>query len=410
MAETLDVVVVGATGFTGRLVVEYLHRTYGVDGPLRWGMAGRSVERLEALRRSLTASDRDVIPIRQVDTQDAAQAAALARSARVVCTTVGPYALLGTELVAACAQHGTHYCDLTGEVQWMRRMIDRYHDMATNAGARIVHACGFDCVVSDLGVHFIQQKMHERHGVYGRQVKLRVQRMQGGISGGTFASALNVIREAIDDVAVREVLSHPYSLNPAGGMQGGDRPDAMGARYDADLASWQAPFVMAPVDTRVVRRSHALRGLPFGDDFIYDEGVATGPGATGYLRALIRSAQGLGFMALLALPPTRYLISRIAPAPGQGPERDTIDRGGFDMLLLSKHPSDSALDLMGYVRGSRDPGYGATSEMLAESAVCLALDDLATPAGVLTPAVAMGEKLVDRLQANTCVTFEVSED
>ncbi len=402
----LDLVVWGATGFTGRLVAEYLLGRYGAAGDLSWAMGGRSEAKLEGIRSGL-GEGAEGIPLLVGDSHDPASLDAIVTRARVVCSTVGPFARYGSELVAACARHGTHYCDITGEVQWMRRMIDAHEGAARESGARIVHACGFDSIPSDLGCLFVQEAMREAHGHPAAEVKLRVRRLKGGLSGGTAASMLNALEEAKGDRSVRRVLGHPYSLNPEGEQSGPDGSDQRGAVWDPDVGSWTAPFVMAAVNTRVVRRSNAVAGYPYGRDFRYSEAMMTGRGAAGWARAAAVTAGLGGFVVLASVPPSRSLLEKLVlPKPGEGPSEAEREGGCFDMVVVGK---GGGAEIRARVQGDRDPGYGATCKMLGESAVCLAQDagDLEVGGGFWTPATAMGGRLIDRLRANAGMSVEL---
>lgn len=400
-----DVVVWGATGFTGRLVAEYMYQTYGAGGDVKWAVAGRNASKLAALRLEVAGPEAGSIPEIVADSADEESLRELVESTRVVCTTVGPYAIYGSLLVRLCAETGTHYCDLTGEINWMRSMAEEYGSSAEASGARIVHNCGFDCIPSDLGTFYIQNRMQELHGVYAPRVKFRVVKFEGGMSGGTAASAINMMEETARDPSLRELMADPYALNPPNMPRGDDGADQVNAEYDQDFQQWTAPFIMGPVNTRVVRRTHALLGYPWGKHFRYDEATLTGDGPGGFMRAMmIAGATGL-MNAATALGPVRGLIARAAPSPGEGPSEDVIRNGFFDIELLATHPGDPGLNLKARVTGDRDPGYGATSRMIAESAVCLACDELESPAGFVTPAVAMGEKLIDRLVDKGGMTF-----
>jgi short subunit dehydrogenase-like uncharacterized protein len=406
----LDVVVWGATGFTGSLVAAYLAQRYGVGGDLRWALGGRSRDKLEALRDALggdTGADVSGLPLVVGDADDEASLAALARRTRVVCTTVGPYARCGSKLVAACARAGTHACDLTGEVQWMRRMIDAHEREAAASGARIVHTCGFDSIPSDLGVFFLQREMRARHGAPSPHVKYRVRKFQGGFSGGTAASMLNLLEESARDPEVRRLVADPYALNPEGRRTGPDGPDQAAPAWDTDFAAWTAPFVMAAVNTRVVRRTNALTGYAYGRDFRYDEAMLMGPGPAGWARAAALSA-GLGGVLLAgSIGPLRRALGRMLPAPGEGPSAAEREAGFFDVLLFGEQPDGRGEGLRARVTGDRDPGYGSTARMLGESAVCLARDELAVGGGFWTPASAMGEPLLERLQASAGLAFSL---
>lgn len=400
----------GATGFTGRLVAGFLLRRYGPPGrELRWALSGRSREKLQRVREELARETgveeaRD-LPLHIADAADPEALGTLAGSTRVVCTTVGPYAMYGSALVAACADAGTHYCDLSGELPWMRRMIDAHEGRARATGARIVHSCGFDSIPSDLGVRFVQEAMRERYGVVSPHVKLRVKSLRGGVSGGTAASMLHLVEEARADAAVARLVADPYALNPEGERAGPDGPDPRAPAWDPDFRSWSAPFVMSVVNTRVVRRTHALGGFPYGRDFRYDEALLTGPGPLGWARA-VGVAAGTGGLALAAsVGPLRGVLARILPAPGEGPSAEARRKGGFDLRLHARSPDDPARSLRARVTGDRDPGYGSTAKMLAESAVCLAADALAVGGGFWTPAAAMGDALRARLESHAGLSF-----
>jgi short subunit dehydrogenase-like uncharacterized protein len=404
----LDLVLFGATGFTGRLVAEYLVQK---RPSVRWAIAGRSRDKLERVRDELAAIDPGAkdLPIVVGDSLDRAAMDDIAKRTRVVCTTVGPYAKYGSALVAACAEHGTDYCDLTGETFWVRDMIDAHHARAAETGARIVCSCGFDSIPSDLGVFLLHNHLAARaRGADGRlaEAHFRVLRMKGGASGGTIASALGTA-ERFGDRSVRRVLSDPYALNPKGEHGGPDARDSMAPRRDPQTGRWLAPFVMGPVNTRVVRRTNALLGYPYGRDFRYDEAVDAGEGAAGLARAAMVSAGLLGFTAALALKPARTLLARVLPAPGEGPSREKRESGYFKVEIRGVSAAGEAVRAR--VEASQDPGYGATAWMLAESALCLAEDDLPTRGGLLTPASCMGMQLASRLR-EAGITLRVEED
>jgi short subunit dehydrogenase-like uncharacterized protein len=404
----LDVVVWGATGFTGALVAEYLFERYGAEGPLSWALGGRNVGRLEAVRDGLGPGAK-ALPLLVGDANDKASLHRLAERTRVVCTTVGPYALYGSELVAACVETGTDYCDLTGEIHWMQRMIDTWQDAAERSGARIVHTCGFDCIPSDLGTFFVQREMQRRHGVPSPHVKLRVAGFRGGASGGTIASMLAMMEAARRDPSVMRAMNEPYSINPRGERSGPDGPERMVPAHDPDFEQWTAPFVMAGVDTKVVRRTNALLGYAYGRDFRYDEAMLTGAGPAGAVKAAASTAAIAGGMAAMALGPVRRLVAGRLPSPGEGPSKETRASGYFDLRLHAAHPTDPARALRARVTGDRDPGYGSTSKMLGESAVCLAQDRLGAGGGFWTPAAALGDALLERLVERAGLTFSIED-
>ncbi|MEM9256064.1 MAG: saccharopine dehydrogenase NADP-binding domain-containing protein [Pseudomonadota bacterium] len=395
-----DVVVWGATGFTGKLVVEYLVNTYGVDGTLKWAIAGRNPDKLAQLVMNLGLGD-ETLPLIIADSTDGASLEAMVERASVICTTVGPYAKYGTPLVAACVKAGTHYCDLTGEVQWMARLIPEFESAARDSGARIVHTCGFDSVPFDMGVWAVQQLMHERHGVFARRVKGRVGGSRGGASGGTLASIFNMMEEMRDDPSLRERMEDPYSLYPPGTPPGDDGPDQRGMLWDEDFDQWTTPFIMAAINTRVVRRSNALLAFPWGTGFRYDESllVRSRVGAM-----LATAANGAGMLGM-ALTPTRRLLQRVLPQPGEGPSEATRTNGYYEIFFHAVHPNERSRDARIKVRGDLDPGYGSTSRMLGEAAVCLALDPPLTGGGFWTPASALGATYLERLRDNAGVSF-----
>ncbi len=402
VARELDLVVYGATGFTGALVAEHL-RDHAPEG-LTWAIAGRNQGKLDAVAERLGLPES--VPRLLADSHDDASLDALAARTRVVATTVGPYLKHGFGLARACAEAGTHYADLTGEVPFMQRTIAALHDAACASGARIVHTCGYDSIPSDLGTWLLQQAMVEA-GAPARKVRTVVGPSRGGVSGGTAASMLEIMKLA-EDRAARRAMADPYALDPEGDRGTADRWDDPKPRVDPYLGVHTAPFFMAPVNTRVVRRSHALLGRPWGTDFSYTEVMATGHGWKGAATAWgITGALGV-FLAAAANPATRELLERrVLPAPGQGPDREAREAGFFRHLVVGIG-KDRAHRMTARVVGPKDPGYGATAIMLGESALALAVQeaDLPDTAGVLTPSVAMGPVLVDRLRA-AGMTWEV---
>ena len=402
-----DIIVQGATGFTGTLVAAYLLRQYGANDSLRWAIAGRSEEKLRQLREQLgTAADE--LELIVADSFDKAALSELAAQTRVVLTTVGPYALYGSDLVEACVNAGTHYCDLAGEVQWIRKMIDQHHAKACETGAKIVHCCGFDSVPMDIGVWALQEAVHEKHGQYCKSISMMVRATRGAASGGTLASMMNLIKESREDRSIARVLIHPYSLNPEGERQGPDARDQKSVVYRDDAGSWTAPFVMAGVNTKVVRRSHALTAYPYGKEFRYDESVMTGRGLSGWMKGMLMTV-GLGAIVLLAsFTPTRKLLQRYVLAkPGEGPDEEMQKTGFFKLIQIGRLADGTTV--RGTVSGDQDPGYGSTSKMLSECAVCLAKDKLPVGGGILTPASAMARPLLKRLRENAGLTFELTD-
>jgi short subunit dehydrogenase-like uncharacterized protein len=317
-------------------------------------------------------------------------------------------------LVAACVNHGTDYCDLTGEIQWIRRIIDRFHDEARSQGTRIVHSCGFDSVPSDLGTLMVQQHANQTVGAPCSDVRAFVSMGGAEFSGGTFASMLNLFEEAAHDREVRKILADPYGLNPEGEREGPDGPSQWKPRYDEDLQMWTAPFVMALSNEKIVRRSNAVLEYPYGNDFQYSECMPTGSGWTGAVQAAgISGALGL-FTGAMALSPLRTLLQKfVLPESGQGPDRETREQGSFEVRFIGtgRDPETSEpFRISGKITSNRDPGYGSTAWMLGESAVCLALGETNTPAegGILTPASGIGMPLVERLQ-RTGMSFRTAD-
>ncbi len=404
---TCDVVVFGATSFVGQILTRYLFEEFGLDGKLRWAAAGRSLPKLEEVRRSL-GKGAGKLTLIEADAGDEASLRKLCRGARVIVSTVGPYALYGEPLVRVCAETGTDYCDLTGEVQWMRRMIHKYEKLAQASGARIVHNCGFDSIPSDLGVHFLQQQSRERFGKPCTTVKMRVRSMRGSFSGGTVASLLNVLKEVKADPALRKQLADPYSICPAGSVKRVRQANVGLAEYDPDFKAWIAPFVMSAINTRVVHRTNALLHDAYGPEFRYDEAVLTGRGWRGRLAATATGA-GLGaFVVAGSIGTVRSLLEKyVLPAPGQGPSPEAQLKGGFDLRFHGRTQQGDVLRTR--VTGDRDPGYGSTARMLGQAAACLAGDisRKQVAGGFWTPATAFGDRIVDRLRAHSGVTFDV---
>ena len=404
-----DLVLLGATGFTGRLVAEYLLSRHDADGDFKWALAGRSQDKLEGVRTELGESAAG-LPLLIADSHDRASLDALVAQTRAVCSTVGPYALYGSELVAACAASGTDYCDLTGEVPWMRQMLDAHEAAAIESGARLVHCCGFDSVPSDLGVWFLQ---HHAQRLFGRpmtRVRLGVQSLKGKMSGGTAASMLNIIESSRADPEIARIAKNPYALCPAEFRKGPRQPYVKGPTFDDDLNAWLAPFVMAAINTRIVHRSHSLQGRPWGEDFSYEEAMMTGRGFQGRRRAITWSLALGGFALGASLRLTRKLMQkRVLPKPGEGPSPEERERGQFKLLLVGR--DDDGHEIRVRVTGDRDPGYGSTSKMLGEAAYTLATDvpEGMPPGGFWTPSTAMAEKLIPRLVEHAGLSFEVLE-
>ncbi len=396
MNKAFDLLVYGASGFTGRLVVEYLLKQYGppssAPGGLRWAMVGRSLEKLATVRSELGAPD--TLPLIAADASDPVALKAIVQSTKVVLTTVGPYQLYGEPLVAACAAYGTDYVDLCGEPAWMRLMIDAHEEAAKKSGARIVFSCGFDSIPFDLGVWFLQQQFMAKFAQPAPRVKGRVRKMKGTFSGGTAASMKATMAAAAADPKILDLLKNPFSLTP--GFAGPAQPHGMKPMFDESIQSWVAPFVMAPINTRNVHRSHALLGHPWGKDFVYDEMFITGPGEKGEAVAN-------------AMASDRSMSSKEGPKPGEGPSREERENGYYDLMFLGERRLDNGevQRLSVTVKGDRDPGYGSTSKMITEAALCLLREDLSARGGLWTPGALMPEVLMKRLSQHAGISFSL---
>jgi len=384
-----DFVVYGATGFTGQLVAEYLAQHYGGKGDPKWAMAGRNLEKLASVRDAIGApADTALI---QADASDPASLKALVDQTRSVLTTVGPYQLYGSELVAACAASGTDYLDLCGEPVWMRQMIDAHQARAQSSGARIVFSCGFDSLPFELGVFFCQETAKKTLGAPVSRVKGRVRAMKGTFSGGTAASMKATFAAAAKDLSLVALLKNPFVLTP--GFEGPKQPPGNKPLFDQDLDAWAAPFVMATINTRNVHRSNLLMGFPYGKEFIYDEMVLTGPGEKGEANAKLVAAANL------------EKAGPGGPKPGEGPSKEERENGLYDLLFVGMGEDGRQVRIA--VRGDRDPGYGSTSKMIAECAICLLRDTPGVLGGIWTPGAAMGNRLIKRLVDHAGLTFEV---
>ncbi|ELZ39831.1 saccharopine dehydrogenase family protein [Halorubrum tebenquichense] len=400
---TYDVVVWGATGVAGRFTAEYLTERYGPDD-LALAIGGRDRGKLDAVAADLAGrSDAwDDVPVVVGDATDAESLRAIARETRVVCTTVGPYTRLGTPLVEACVEAGTDYCDLTGEVNWVRETVDRFHEAAVDSSARIVHSCGFDSVPADLGTLLVQSFAAETFDAPCETVRIYLEGGSGSVSGGTLASFGELFEAAATDPLARETLRNPYSLAPAGERSGVDPGEQRRPRRDPLRGAWTAPSPMASVNERVIRRSNALLGYPWGREFRCSEVVPTGEGLRGATTAGL-VAGGLGaFSAAMSIGPVRSALRRhVFPDPGEGPTREEAEAGHFRIRLLGRGTAtEGPFTVEAEFGADRDPGYGATARMLGESAVCLARDEVDSPfdGGVLTPASGIGLPLAERLR------------
>lgn len=379
-----DVVVYGATGFTGRLVAEYLSHASTGSAP-KWAMAGRNCAKLAEVRDLIGAPKE--IPLIEADASSPASLKAMCARTKVVLTTVGPYQLYGTPLVSACAETGTDYVDLCGEPNWIREMIETYDDAAKKSGARIVISAGFDSIPSDLGVWFLQQEAIRRFGAPAPRVKGRVRKMKGGASGGTLASMKEVMRAGMKNPSLLKIMGSPFALTP--GFEGPAQPSGMVPEYDRSAGVWVVPFVMAPINTKNVHRTNFLLGHPYGKDFVYDEMMYTTLGEAA--SALVDAAAKMNPFAGKGLK------------PGEGPSKEERETGFYDIVHIGEYPDGRRLQIA--VKGDRDPGYGSTSKMIAQAA--LALGETKSGGGVFTPGGVIAAPLVDRLQKYSGVTFTV---
>ena len=387
MAREFDIIVYGATGFTGRLVAEYLAGHY-TDGSLKWAMAGRSLTKLEQVHREIAAPAG--LPLLTADADDPAALEALVARATVVITTVGPYQLYGEPLLAACASTGTAYVDLCGEPAWMRQMIDKYDAAAKASGARIVFSCGFDSIPFDLGVWVAQQAAQKRFGRPAPRVKGRIRAMKGTFSGGTFASGKASMAAAAKDPSILRLTLDPFALAP--GFAGPHQPNGMVPHYDDAVEAWVAPFMMAVINTKNVHRTNFLAGHPYGEDFQYDE------------MTIVPGLGEIGKAAAHALAKMNPMAADKPPAPGEGPSKHERDTGFYEIDFVAEMPSGERVTAT--VKGDKDPGYGSTSKMISEAALCL-LRDVEGAGGIWTPGALMAEPLRKRLEAHAGLTFTV---
>ncbi|MEO0369298.1 MAG: saccharopine dehydrogenase NADP-binding domain-containing protein [Pseudomonadota bacterium] len=398
-----DVIVWGATSFTGKWVAKHMFDHYGAD-QVRWCMAGRNAAKLAEISDFIGDKDQTIATM-LADSNDMDSLRAMVKQTKSIITTVGPYAYYGSNLVQVCAEEGTHYVDLCGEVPWMREMIDTHLATAQSSGARIVHSCGFDSIPSDMGAFFMQKTANEKFGQPLKAVRYALLKSKGGMSGGTAHSMLNILKLAVEDKKVRKVLTNPYSLNPDPSKRGVDKWDQNSVKYSKELGRWTAPFLMAGINTRIVRRSNALMDNAYGDEFSYTETMATGKGASGYMTAKGISA-AIKSMAVMSFTGVgRAILNKILPEQGEGPTVDPENPGFYIIQLNGETNNGDAL--VGKLKGDGDPGYGSTSKMLAESGISLALDDLDVEGGFWTPASAMGDALLTRLQDKGGLTFEI---
>lgn len=408
MSPQYDVIVFGATSFVGQILVKYLSHTF--NGPdqesLKWAIAGRSLQKLDQIKAKIGEPNITAII---ADAQNEEAIVTMCEQSKVIISTVGPYALYGEALVKVCAETGTDYCDLTGEVQWIDRMLKKYEASAKASGARIVHCSGFDSIPSDMGVYFTQRESKKRLDEYCNAVSMRVKAAKGGASGGTIASMINIAEEAVKDPSLRKDLLNPYLICPKDHNYTQRQFDTKKPTFDKNFNGWTAPFIMAAINTRIVFRSNALMDNLYGKDFKYDEAMLVGTGFKGRLVATAIVA-GLGaFFIGAALKPTRWILENyVLPKPGEGPSPKDQVEGYYDIRFIGKTPSGKEISTK--VMGQGDPGYGSTSKMLGQVGACLALDThlLADKeGGFWTTSTLLGDRLIERLEKSAELKFEV---
>ncbi len=384
-----DIVVYGATGYTGQLVAEYLAAHYVGEGSPKWAMAGRSLEKLASVRDAIGAPA-DTAFIR-ADASDPASLKAMIDQTGSVVSTVGPYQLYGSELVALCAGTGTDYLDLCGEPVWMRQMIDAHEAAAKSSGARIVFSCGFDSLPFELGVFFCEETAKKVLGAPVARVKGRIRNGKLSLSGGTYASTKASFVAATKDLSLVAMLKDPFVLTP--GFEGPKQPPGNKTIFDEDLNSWSAPFPMSTINTRNVHRSNMLMGFPYGREFVYDEMISTGAGEEGQANAK------------LVMAATNKMSGGEGPKPGEGPSKEERENGSYDILFAGLGANGKQVCIA--VRGDCEPGYASTAKMIAECAICLLRDAPDVPAGIWTPGAAMQHRLIKRLVDHAGITFAV---
>jgi short subunit dehydrogenase-like uncharacterized protein len=406
-----DLVVFGATSFVGQILTRYLAEYFSTQQEqLSWAIAGRSQQKLQDLKSSLGTLG-ESLPILIADASNQAELNALCAQTRVVVSTVGPYALYGEPLIQACVTNGTDYCDLTGETQWIKKMIEKYESQAQQSGARIVHCCGFDSVPSDMGVYYLQQQAQKQFNAPATQVSMRVKTLKGGASGGTVASLINVIQEAAADPALRKDLVNPYVLCPPDHGNSQRQIYIKTAKFDSDFNAWIAPFVMAAVNERVVHRSNALSGNAYGSNFSYNEAILTGEGLKGRFKALgVVSGLGVFMLAAVSKPVSQLMERYMLPKPGEGPTPEQQRTGRFDLRFVGKTEAGQTLKIK--VTGDRDPGYGSTGKMLGQAALSLAIDHVkeakktGRAGGFWTPATMFDDRFIQRLTKHAGLAFQ----
>ncbi|KAF5833430.1 Saccharopine dehydrogenase-domain-containing protein [Dunaliella salina] len=412
-----EVVVWGATGFTGKLVCEHLARDYG--GKVKWAMAGRDNQKLEKVREELAQINPDVkdIPLLVADANNASEVGDVLKQSKVVVSLAGPFANVGNEVVAQAVEQGTHYCDITGELTWVRRNMEKYHATAEAKGTKIVHCCGYDSAPSDIGALMMAEYAERELGKKCAKVYTLAGLGLGGASGGTLATGMNMMEK--EPLEMSKVARDQYYLASYHKKTlGYDTPAPFWPTGIPETGEWGGPWVMEPCNARVVQLSNALLSPqgPYGRDFRYKEVLAGGGGLPGFLvSSLVTAIMGIGGFAL-STPQGMALFKRLAPAQGEGPPKE-IQRNGYwshKLVGVTEEPEGQEPTVFtGECSDSRDPGYWSTSRMVLEAALCMALDEGAIKksgkcrdGGVLTPASAMGLALMERFKG-AGLKFEV---
>ena len=402
-----DIVIFGASSFVGKLICQYMIKQF-TQGEVSWILAGRSESKLTDLKDSLGDKAKD-LPIIVADANDLDALKSMCEQTKVIMSTVGPYDLYGENLIQACVETGTDYCDLTGEPHWIKKMLESYEELAKKSGARIVHCAGFDSIPSDLGVYYTQREAQKQFGSQCSDIKMRINNMRGGASGGTIATALNIAKEIKKNPQVRRDLINPYSLCPKEhGFKTRQHPIKL--EYDDSFNTWVGPFFMSSINTRIVHRSNALSDKSYGENFHYSEGVMTGNGLKGKTKARSIYWGLTAFFAGAGFAPIRAFLGRfVLPKPGEGPSVKAQQNGFYDFRFVGT--TDDGQEIRTKVTGDMDPGYGSTAKIIGQAAVCLVHNvPSAVKGGFWTPATILGDNLIDRLIAHSGVTFEVLDN
>jgi saccharopine dehydrogenase (NAD+, L-glutamate forming) len=406
------VVLYGATSFVGQITAKYLSQFLADSNDIEWAIAGRDEEKLKKLQSEISDSgSAKKVDIIIANSNDEASLDEMTKQAKVVISTVGPYLKYGEPLIKSCANNGTDYVDLTGEAIFIKDMMDKYQDTASQSGARIVNSCGFDSIPSDLGVYFTQQQAEKQFDEVCEKIHMRVKAAKGGLSGGTVASMATIFEEVGKDKSRRKQVANPYLLNDDADAPNVRQKNVSKPEYDSEHGRWLAPFVMASINTRIVHRTNQLTDYEYGREFKYDEAMWMKDGVKGQLTSYALSAGLFGFATTMMFKPSRELLSKhVLPKSGSGPSKSEQENGYFDIRFFGYTASNDSISTK--VTGDRDPGYGSTSKMLAQSALCLAQDisHKDVKGGFWTPASAMGDKLIARLEEHSGLSFEVVED